>query len=166
MEQPEPSSPLVGLILGSKSDWEFLQPAAKILTDLGVPFESKVVSAHRTPDFMFEYAETAEERGLLVIIAGAGGAAHLPGMVAAKTLVPVLGVPVPATVLQGVDALLSIVQMPKGVPVGTLAIGKPGAANAAILASEIVGLVHPEVRERLRAWREARSREARESEVS
>jgi 5-(carboxyamino)imidazole ribonucleotide mutase len=166
MEQPEPSSPLVGLILGSKSDWEFLQPAAKILTDLGVPFESKVVSAHRTPDFMFEYAETAEERGLLVIIAGAGGAAHLPGMVAAKTLVPVLGVPVPATALQGVDALLSIVQMPKGVPVGTLAIGKPGATNAGLLAAEIVALVHPEVRERLRAWREARTREARESELS
>jgi 5-(carboxyamino)imidazole ribonucleotide mutase len=167
MEQPETSSaPLVGLIMGSKSDWDFLQPAAKILTELGVAFEARVVSAHRTPDFMFEYAESAEERGLLVIIAGAGGAAHLPGMVAAKTLVPVLGVPVPATALQGVDALLSIVQMPKGVPVGTLAIGKPGATNAGILAAEIVGLLHPEVRERLRTWREARSREARESELS
>jgi 5-(carboxyamino)imidazole ribonucleotide mutase len=167
MEQPETfSRPLVGLIMGSKSDWEFLQPAAKILTELGVPYEARVVSAHRTPDWMFEYADTAEERGLLVIIAGAGGAAHLPGMVAAKTLVPVLGVPVPATVLQGVDALLSIVQMPKGVPVGTLAIGKPGATNAGLLAAEIVALVHPEVRERLRAWREARTREARESELS
>jgi 5-(carboxyamino)imidazole ribonucleotide mutase len=167
MEQPDSSQrPLVGVIMGSKSDWEFLQPAGKILTELGVPYEARVVSAHRTPDWMFEYAETAEERGLLVIIAGAGGAAHLPGMVAAKTLVPVLGVPVPATALQGVDALLSIVQMPKGVPVGTLAIGKPGAANAGLLASEIVGLVHPEVRERLRAWREARSKEARESELS
>jgi len=167
MEQPETSSrPLVGLIMGSKSDWEFLQPAGKILTELGVPYEARVVSAHRTPDWMFEYAETAEERGLLVIIAGAGGAAHLPGMVAAKTLVPVLGVPVPATALQGVDALLSIVQMPKGVPVGTLAIGKPGAANAGLLAAEIVALVHPDVRERLRAWREARTREARESELS
>ncbi len=167
MEQPETSSrPLVGLIMGSKSDWEFLQPAGKMLTELGVPYEARVVSAHRTPDWMFEYAETAEERGLLVIIAGAGGAAHLPGMVAAKTLVPVLGVPVPATALQGVDALLSIVQMPKGVPVGTLAIGKPGAANAGLLAAEIVALVHPEVRERLRAWREARTREARESELS
>jgi 5-(carboxyamino)imidazole ribonucleotide mutase len=114
---------------------------------------------------MFEYAESAEERGLLVIIAAAGGAAHLPGMVAAKTLVPVLGVPVPATALHGVDALLSIVQMPKGVPVGTLAIGKPGAANAGLLASEIVALQHPEVRERLRTWREARTREARESEL-
>jgi 5-(carboxyamino)imidazole ribonucleotide mutase len=152
--------------MGSKSDWEYLQPAAKVLAELGVPYESRVVSAHRTPDWMFEYAETAEERGLLVIIAGAGGAAHLPGMVAAKTLVPVLGVPVPATALQGVDALLSIVQMPKGVPVGTLAIGKPGAANAGLLAAEIVGLLHPEVRERLRAWREARTREARESEPS
>jgi 5-(carboxyamino)imidazole ribonucleotide mutase len=167
MEQPEsPARPLVGVIMGSKSDWEYLQPAAKILTELGVAFETRVVSAHRTPDWMFEYAEGAEERGLLVIIAGAGGAAHLPGMVAAKTLVPVLGVPVPATALQGVDALLSIVQMPKGVPVGTLAIGKPGAANAGLLAAEIVGLQHPEVRERLRAWREARTREARESEPS
>jgi 5-(carboxyamino)imidazole ribonucleotide mutase len=167
MELPEtPGRPLVGVIMGSKSDWEYLQPAAKVLAELGVPYESRVVSAHRTPDWMFEYAETAEERGLLVIIAGAGGAAHLPGMVAAKTLVPVLGVPVPATALQGVDALLSIVQMPKGVPVGTLAIGKPGAANAGLLAAEIVGLLHPEVRERLRAWREARTREARESEPS
>jgi 5-(carboxyamino)imidazole ribonucleotide mutase len=167
MEESGPSAkPLVGIILGSKSDWDFLQPAAKLLAELGVPYESKVVSAHRTPDFMFEYAESAEARGLLVIIAGAGGAAHLPGMVASKTLVPVLGVPVPATALQGVDALLSIVQMPKGVPVGTLAIGKPGAANAALLASEIVALVYPEVRERLRAWREARTKEARESELA
>jgi 5-(carboxyamino)imidazole ribonucleotide mutase len=167
MELPDTAShPLVGVIMGSKSDWDFLQPAAKILTELGVPYEAKVVSAHRTPDFMFEYAESAEERGLLVIIAGAGGAAHLPGMVAAKTLVPVLGVPVPATALLGVDALLSIVQMPKGVPVGTLAIGKPGATNAGLLAAEIVALVHPDVRERLRAWREARTREARESELS
>ena len=167
MEQPEPvPTPLVGLILGSKSDWEYLQPAAKVLTELGVAFEAKVVSAHRTPDDMFEYAESAEERGLLVIIAAAGGAAHLPGMVAAKTLIPVLGVPVPATALHGVDALLSIVQMPKGVPVGTLAIGKPGAANAGLLASEIVALQNPEVRERLRAWREARTREARESDLS
>jgi 5-(carboxyamino)imidazole ribonucleotide mutase len=166
MEQPDPAvPPLVGLIMGSKSDWEYLQPAAKVLTELGVPHEARVVSAHRTPDLMFEYAESAEERGLLVIIAAAGGAAHLPGMVAAKTLVPVLGVPVPATALHGVDALLSIVQMPKGVPVGTLAIGKPGAANAGLLAAEIVALQHPQVRERLRAWREARTREARESEL-
>ena len=125
----------------------------------------RVVSAHRTPDWMFEYAAAAEERGLQVIIAGAGGAAHLPGMVAAKTLVPVLGVPVPATMLQGVDALLSIVQMPGGVPVGTLAIGKPGAVNAAILAAEIVGLGRPEVRERLRDWRRTRAEQVRAQEL-
>ena len=154
MEQPETSSPpLVGLIMGSKSDWDFLQPAAKILTELGVPHEAKVVSAHRTPDFMFEYAETAEERGLLVIIAAAGGAAHLPGMVASKTLLPVLGVPVPATVLQGVDALLSIVQMPAGIPVATLAIGNAGATNAALLAAAILGIKYPGIRSRLEAYR-------------
>src|SRR5512133_249410 len=151
------SPALAGIIMGSSSDWATLAAAAEVLTELGIPFEARVVSAHRTPDWMFEYASTAESRGLRAIIAGAGGAAHLPGMVAAKTLVPVLGVPVPATVLQGVDALLSIVQMPKGVPVGTLAIGKPGAANAALLAAEIVGLDKPEVRERLRAWRAART---------
>ena len=148
--------PLVGVIMGSKSDYEHLAPACALLDELGVAFESRVVSAHRTPDWMFEYASTAEERGLLVIIAAAGGAAHLPGMVAAKTLVPVLGVPVAATLLNGVDALLSIVQMPAGLPVGTLAIGKPGATNAAILAAEIVAIRHPEVRDRLRAWRERR----------
>ncbi|HZW88385.1 MAG TPA: 5-(carboxyamino)imidazole ribonucleotide mutase [Myxococcaceae bacterium] len=161
----DPSSALVGIIMGSSSDWSTLAPAGEVLAELGIPFEARVVSAHRTPDWMFEYASTAEARGLKAIIAGAGGAAHLPGMVAAKTLVPVLGVPVPATVLQGVDALLSIVQMPKGVPVGTLAIGKPGAANAALLAAEIVGLERPEVRERLRAWRAARTKEALESTV-
>ena len=148
--------PVVGVIMGSKSDYEHLAPACELLGELGVPYESRVVSAHRTPDWMFEYASTAEKRGLLVIIAAAGGAAHLPGMVAAKTLVPVLGVPVAATLLNGVDALLSIVQMPAGVPVGTLAIGKPGATNAAILAAEIVAIRHPEVRERLRAWRDRR----------
>jgi len=148
--------PLVGVIMGSKSDYEHLAPACAVLEELGVPFEARVVSAHRTPDWMFEYAATAEERGLLVIIAAAGGAAHLPGMVASKTLIPVLGVPVAATILNGVDALLSIVQMPAGVPVGTLAIGKPGATNAAILAAEIVAIRHPDVRERLRAWRERR----------
>jgi 5-(carboxyamino)imidazole ribonucleotide mutase len=150
--------------MGSKSDLEHLSPAIELLTELGVPHEVRIVSAHRTPDWMAEYAKTAESRGLLVIIAGAGGAAHLPGMVSAHTLVPVLGVPVPATALQGIDALLSIVQMPKGVPVGTLAIGKPGAANAALLAASIVSLAHPEVRERLRAWREARTREVRTQE--
>ena len=155
------ASPLVGVIMGSKSDYEHLAPAIEILQHLGVPFEAKVVSAHRTPDYMFEYASEAESRGLLVIIAAAGGAAHLPGMVAAKTLVPVLGVPVNATALNGLDALLSIVQMPAGVPVGTLAIGKPGATNAAILAAEIVGSHRPEVREKLRAWRASRAADVR-----
>ena len=142
--------------MGSKSDYEHLAPACALLEELQVAYEARVVSAHRTPDWMFEYASTAESRGLLVIIAAAGGAAHLPGMVASKTLVPVLGVPVAATILNGVDALLSIVQMPAGVPVGTLAIGKPGATNAALLAAEIVALKHPDVRDRLRAWREKR----------
>jgi 5-(carboxyamino)imidazole ribonucleotide mutase len=150
------ASPLVGIIMGSDSDWPTLAVAADLLTELGVPFEARVVSAHRTPDLMFAYAEQAESRGFQCIIAAAGGAAHLPGMVASKTLVPVLGVPVAATMLNGVDALLSIVQMPGGVPVGTLAIGKPGATNAAILAAEIVGIGQPAVRERLRAYREAR----------
>jgi 5-(carboxyamino)imidazole ribonucleotide mutase len=145
--------------MGSTSDHEYLASAGELLAEFGVPYEMRVVSAHRTPEWMFEYAEQAEGRGLEVIIAGAGGAAHLPGMVAAKTLVPVLGVPVPATMLNGLDALLSIVQMPKGVPVGTLAIGKPGAANAAILATEIVALTRPAIRERLRAWRAARTGE-------
>lgn len=145
--------------MGSASDWEALKPACDVLAELGVPYEARVVSAHRTPDAMFAYAASAEERGLLVIVAGAGGAAHLPGMIASKTLLPVLGVPVPATLLNGLDSLLSIVQMPKGVPVGTLAIGKPGAANAGLLAAQIVAARHPEVRERLRAYREARRRE-------
>ena len=149
-------TPVVGVIMGSKSDSEHMAPACALLDELQVPYEARVVSAHRTPDWMFEYASTAEERGLLVIVAAAGGAAHLPGMIAAKTLVPVLGVPIPATMLNGIDALLSIVQMPAGVPVGTLAIGKPGATNAAILAAEIVAIRYPEVRERLRAWRERR----------
>jgi 5-(carboxyamino)imidazole ribonucleotide mutase len=156
-----PANPIVGVIMGSKSDYEHLAPACELLTHLGVPFEAKVVSAHRTPDEMFAYAAAAEGRGLLAIIAAAGGAAHLPGMVAAKTLVPVLGVPVPATSLNGLDALLSIVQMPAGVPVGTLAIGKPGATNAAILAAEIVGTHRPEVREKLRAWRASRAADVR-----
>ena len=156
---PDGPAPLVGVIMGSRSDWEVLSAACEVLSELGIPFEKEIVSAHRTPDKMFTYAASAEKRGLLVIIAGAGGAAHLPGMVAAKTLVPVLGVPVPATSLNGLDALLSIVQMPKGVPVGTLAIGKPGAANAGILAAEIVALIRPEVRERLRRWRQDRERE-------
>jgi 5-(carboxyamino)imidazole ribonucleotide mutase len=151
--------------MGSKSDWDFLSPAVEVLRELQIPFEARVVSAHRTPDWMFEYATTAESRGLEVIIAGAGGAAHLPGMVAAKTLVPVLGVPVPATVLQGIDALLAIVQMPKGIPVGTLAIGKPGAANAGLLAAQILATSRPELRERLRTWRAARTQEALDSRL-
>jgi len=155
------ANPIVGVIMGSKTDYEFLAPACELLSHFGIPYEAKIVSAHRTPDEMFAYAEAAETRGLLVIIAGAGGAAHLPGMVAAKTLVPVLGVPVPATQLNGLDALLSIVQMPAGVPVGTLAIGKPGATNAAILAAEIVGTHRPEVREKLRAWRASRAADVR-----
>src|ERR671937_2709119 len=159
------SAPLVGVIMGSKSDHEVLLPGIELLRELGVPHEVRIVSAHRTPDWMFEYADSAERRGLEVIIAAAGGAAHLPGMVAAKTVLPVLGVPVPATMLNGVDALLSIVQMPKGVPVGTLAIGKPGAANAALLAASIVAIKRPEVRERLRAWRAARTREVLAQEL-
>jgi 5-(carboxyamino)imidazole ribonucleotide mutase len=151
--------PLVGVVMGSKSDYETLAPAVEILREFAVPHEARVVSAHRTPDLLFEYASQAESRGLRVIIAGAGGAAHLPGMLASKTLVPVLGVPIPATMLQGVDSLLSIVQMPKGVPVGTLAIGRPGAANAALLAVAILATTDADLRERLRAWREARTKE-------
>ena len=151
--------PLVGVIMGSRSDYQVLEPAIEILRELQVPHEKRVVSAHRTPDWMFEYASSAEKRGLQVIIAAAGGAAHLPGMVASKTILPVLGVPVPATILNGVDSLLSIVQMPKGVPVGTLAIGAPGAANAALLAASICALNNPDLRERIRAWRLARQKE-------
>ena len=150
-------SPLVGVIMGSRSDLRIMSHAADLLTELEIPHEVRVVSAHRTPDWMFEYAASAEQRGLEVVIAAAGGAAHLPGMISAKTILPVLGVPIPATALAGVDALLSIVQMPKGVPVGTLAIGEAGAANAALLAASIIGLRHAEVRERLRAWRASRT---------
>lgn len=147
------AKPLVGIIMGSRSDWETMSLAAEILQELGVPFEARVVSAHRTPDAMFEYAASAEARGLEVIIAGAGGAAHLPGMVASKTVLPVLGVPVESKALRGLDSLLSIVQMPGGVPVGTLAIGKAGATNAAIFAATILGAKHTEVREALRRFR-------------
>jgi len=144
---------LVGLIMGSKSDWDTMQHAGQMLDALGVPHATKLVSAHRTPDLLFEYAGGAEARGLRVLIAGAGGAAHLPGMAAAKTTLPVLGVPVESKALQGIDSLLSIVQMPAGVPVGTLAIGKPGAINAALLAASIIAFDHPEIKERLRAFR-------------
>jgi 5-(carboxyamino)imidazole ribonucleotide mutase len=159
------TSPLVGVIMGSRSDYQVLEPAVEILRDLQVPFEKRIVSAHRTPDWMFEYASTAEKRGLQVIIAAAGGAAHLPGMVASKTILPVLGVPVPATMLNGLDSLLSIVQMPKGVPVGTLAIGQPGAANAGLFAASICALKDPALRERIRAWRAARQQEVLKMEL-
>jgi 5-(carboxyamino)imidazole ribonucleotide mutase len=157
---------LVGVVMGSKSDYEVLEPAIEVLAFFEIPHEARIVSAHRTPDWLFQYAEQAESRGLRVIIAGAGGAAHLPGMLAAKTLVPVLGVPVPATMLNGIDSLLSIVQMPKGVPVGTLAIGKAGAANAALLAAEILGATDPALREKLRAWRNERSQEVLAQELA
>ena len=147
---------LVGVIMGSQSDWETMKHAAEMLDTLGVPYETRVVSAHRTPDRMFEYAEQAAERGLQVIIAGAGGAAHLPGMVAAKTVVPVLGVPVQSRALSGLDSLLSIVQMPAGIPVGTLAIGEAGAANAALLAAAIIGNGSPAVRAALERFRAER----------
>lgn len=147
--------PWVGVIMGGKSDYEHLAVTSELLTQLGIPHEVRVVSAHRTPDRMFEYASTAAGRGIEVIIAAAGGAAHLPGMVAAKTVLPVIGVPIPATALNGLDALLSIVQMPKGVPVATMAIGKPGAANAALFAAAILSGKHPELRERLAAFRSA-----------
>lgn len=146
-------SPLVGVIMGSQSDWETMSHASEALDALGVPHEVRVVSAHRTPDLLFEYASTAEQRGLRVIIAGAGGAAHLPGMCASKTHLPVLGVPVESKALHGVDSLLSIVQMPAGIPVATLAIGKAGATNAAILAASILSHDRPAIGEALRAYR-------------
>jgi len=149
--------PLVGVIMGSQSDWETLSHTADALTELGVPHEVRVVSAHRTPDLMFEYAESAESRGLEVIIAGAGGAAHLPGMVAAKTALPGLGVPVQSQALNGLDSLLSIVQMPAGIPVATFAIGKAGAINAALLAAAILGGRHPAIRDALKRFRAART---------
>src|ERR1700735_1733492 len=156
---------LVGVVMGSKSDYEVLSAAVEILRALKIRHEARVVSAHRTPDLLFKYAEAARERGLRVIIAGAGGAAHLPGMLAAKTLVPILGVPVPATVLNGQDSLLSIVQMPKGVPVGTLAIGQPGAANAALLAAEILAITDADLYDRLAKWRAARTQQVLSQEL-
>lgn len=158
-EDPPPPPPLVAVLMGSRSDFTVLSAATELLAELGVPFEAKVVSAHRTPEWMAEYARTAEGRGIEVLVAGAGGAAHLPGMLAAYTTLPVLGVPVPVTPLNGLDALLSIVQMPRGVPVGALAIGEPGAANAALLAVAILANKRPELRERLQAWRLRRSEE-------
>ena len=160
------AKPLVGIIMGSKTDLEVLDGAAEILREFGVEYEVRVLSAHRTPEHVLEWSSTAESRGLEVLIAGAGGAAHLPGVVAAKTVLPVLGVPVPSTTLGGADALLSIVQMPKGIPVGTLAIGKSGAANAALLAVAILSGKRPELREKLRAWRKARADEVEKADAS
>jgi 5-(carboxyamino)imidazole ribonucleotide mutase len=150
-------SVLVGVVMGSRSDWETMRHAADVLSDLGIPYEAKVVSAHRTPDRLYDYAHTAENHGLEVLIAGAGGAAHLPGMLAAMTLLPVLGVPIESRVLHGIDSLLSIVQMPRGIPVGTLAIGPSGAVNAALLAAAILARRHPAIREALAAYRQAQT---------
>ena len=153
---------LVGVIMGSTSDWETMKYACDILDELNIPYEKKVVSAHRTSDYMFEYAETARERGLKVIIAGAGGAAHLPGMVAAKTNLPVIGVPVQSKALNGLDSLLSIVQMPGGVPVATVAIGKAGSTNAGLLAAQILGSFHDDIHDALELRREAIEKDVRE----
>lgn len=157
--------PLVGIVMGSRSDLEVMSEARAVLEEFEIPHEARIVSAHRTPEWMFEYANRAEQRGLEVLIAGAGGAAHLPGMVAALTLIPVLGVPIPATALQGLDSLLAIAQMPRGVPVGTLAIGAPGAANAGLLAAQILATTRPALRERLRAWRLERAEKVRAESV-
>jgi 5-(carboxyamino)imidazole ribonucleotide mutase len=156
------AAPVVGIIMGSRSDWATMKLASDTLTELGVAHEARIVSAHRTPDLLFDYAENAEGRGLHVIIAGAGGAAHLPGMCAAKTALPVLGVPVQSKTLSGMDSLLSIVQMPRGIPVGTLAIGEAGAVNAALLAAAIVGRLDPAVRARLEAYRASQTRKVLE----
>jgi 5-(carboxyamino)imidazole ribonucleotide mutase len=157
--------PLVSVIMGSKSDWETMRHADEMLARFGVPHECLVVSAHRTPDWMGEFARSAEERGVEVVIAGAGGAAHLPGMVASQTLLPVLGVPVQSQALNGLDSLLSIVQMPSGVPVGTLAIGKAGAANAALLAIRFLARTRPELRQKLQEFVEEQTRRVREEEL-
>src|SRR5437773_2395526 len=161
MSNPPVSHPLVGIIMGSKSDWETMRHAEETLIQFGVPHERKIVSAHRTPDWMCEYAATAEGRGVEVIVAGAGGAAHLPGMVAAQTSLPVLGVPIQSATLKGLDSLLSIVQMPGGVAVGTLAIGKAGATNAALLAIEILALSDPALRDKLKKFRDEQTAKVR-----
>jgi 5-(carboxyamino)imidazole ribonucleotide mutase len=158
-------APMVGVIMGSKSDWEYMSAAAEIMTELGVPHEVRIMSAHRTPDITLEYSATAAARGLSAIIAGAGGAAHLAGVVAAKTILPVIGVPMPTTSLNGIDSLLSIVQMPKGVPVATMAIGKPGAANAGLFAAQIIALKDRALGERLIAWRAARADELMQQKI-
>src|SRR5690242_13360930 len=161
----ESNSPLVGVIMGSKSDWDTLRHADEMLSRFDVPHECRIVSAHRTPDGLAEYARTAESRGLEVIVAGAGGAAHLPGMAAAHTLLPVLGVPVESQALRGLDSLLSIVQMPGGVPVATLAIGKAGATNAALLAVSILSNSRPDLREKLRAFRDEQTQRVRQEQL-
>jgi 5-(carboxyamino)imidazole ribonucleotide mutase len=166
MSNPVTNHPLVGVIMGSKSDWETMRHADEMLTEFGVSHECRIVSAHRTPDWMCEYAATAEGRGIEVIIAGAGGAAHLPGMVASQTALPVLGVPVQSQALQGLDSLLSIVQMPGGVPVGTLAIGKAGATNAALLAVRILATTRPELRNKVKDYQHEQSRKVREEKLS
>ena len=158
-------TPLVAVIMGSKSDWETMQPASDMLARFDVPHEKAIVSAHRTPERMRDFAHAAESRGIEIIIAGAGGAAHLPGMVAAQTLLPVLGVPVESRTLRGLDSLLSIVQMPSGIPVGTLAIGQAGASNAALLAISILGNSRPELREKLRAFRDEQTRKVAEESL-
>ena len=162
-DSPEPA--LVGVVMGSRSDWETLRHATEILSELGIAYEAKVVSAHRTPERLFRYGQEAEGRGLEILIAGAGGAAHLPGMLAAVSILPVLGVPVESKVLRGVDSLLSIVQMPRGIPVGTLAIGASGAANAALLAAAILARKYPRVREALAAFRQAQTDAVGESPI-
>jgi 5-(carboxyamino)imidazole ribonucleotide mutase len=159
------AGPLVAVIMGSKSDWDTLRHATEMLAKLGIPFEARVISAHRAPDLLFEYAASAESRGLKVIIAGAGGAAHLAGVAAAKTILPVLGVPMKSSTLNGIDSLLSIVQMPGGIPVGTLAIGEAGAKNAALLAAAILSLSDTGVRERLRQFREEQTRSVLETKL-
>jgi 5-(carboxyamino)imidazole ribonucleotide mutase len=165
MSNEIPEAPLVGVVMGSKSDWETMRHACELLAELGIPHEAKVVSAHRTPERLFRYGREAEGRGLEVLIAGAGGAAHLPGMLAAISILPVLGVPVESRMLRGVDSLLSIVQMPRGVPVGTLAIGPPGAANAAILAAAILAPKYPAIRTALARLRQAQTDAVGESPV-
>jgi 5-(carboxyamino)imidazole ribonucleotide mutase len=158
-------NPLVAIIMGSKSDWEYMAAGAEILHELQIPYEVRILSAHRTPEQTLDYASTAGNRGLKAIIAGAGGAAHLAGVVAAKTILPVIGVPIPSTSLNGLDSLLSIVQMPKGVPVATMAIGKAGAANAGLLVAAILALGNAELAERLREWRAVRAREVLEAKL-
>jgi 5-(carboxyamino)imidazole ribonucleotide mutase len=160
------NAPLVGVIMGSKSDWEYMSAAAEVMNELKLPHEARVLSAHRTPDLTLEYASSAKSRGLKMIIAGAGGAAHLAGVIAAKTLLPVIGVPMPTTSLNGMDSLLSIVQMPKGVPVATMAIGKAGAANAGLFAAAIIALDDDAMAERLRQWRAARVAELLEQKLA